>query len=352
MIKNLTSLSINNPEYDFFTLDNFFGGSDNIIRLIIFIDVLLSFFLYLLIIITLCYYKKNREFSFLGFLTLNVFVVNFFLTVSYMLDWIVKDDQTETKLEKYSPPVNIGALVIGNPNNFKICIIQGFLLIFLSINQDTIINIFFSYIILGKKDIKSFFVLIYIFLGLVFPFIFTYFYYHFHIIGIDEKFCYVSKYIFEINNNIVKYKENKNYVFYKFSITLIRTLNFIFTIFLLIKAIYYIKTNDKNDKKREKLISTLPIVIITFFTLCIELIYRFGCLIITNFEFDYIGIYIVLSTLDSFMLPFAFLIKFNLFKLWFCSSKANDADDDNKFNDNDNSINDISIENILSDKKS
>ena len=52
------------------------------------------------------------------------------------------------------------------------------------------------------------------------------------------------------------------------------------------------------------------------------------------------------------MLPFAFLIKFNLFKLWFCSSKANDADDDNKYNDNDNSINDISIENILSDKKS
>lgn len=347
-ISNISNIvSITNPDYDFLNVKNFFGGAEDPFRLIINIYAFISFLLNLIVVITVCYYKKNKEYSFSGVLTWNILFVNFIHTISFMLNWIIKNKDTEVLLYSNKSNMNIGALLTGNPNNFSTCIVQGFLLIVLSMSQDIIINIFIAYVNEDGKEKKPLFIMILIFLGYIFPISFTVFYYYFRIIGINEKYCYVSKYIFEIKEGFVKYKINNNYNFCKGIIFLIRGLNFLLTLFFIIRAASYIRRKEKSDKKTEKLKSSLPIVVITFFTLSIEIIFRIISFISSNFEKNFIGIYLILSNVDSFLLPFAFLIEHNIYKYWFCA-KAFKYDD--KSIDNESTIKDLSMDGLLPDK--
>ena len=137
-------------------------------------------------------------------------------------------------------------------------------------------------------------------------------FYSIDIVGINEKYCYISKYSFynDTNNNIFEYVEEENYNFYKAIIFFIRGINLIITLYYIIKAIKYIKNNDKKDKKRERLISSLSVVIITCFSLLIEIIFKTLFFINPDFEETILmTIYLYLNSLDCFLLPFAFSTK-------------------------------------------
>ena len=76
----------------------------------------------------------------------------------------------------------------------------------------------------------------------------------------------------------------------------------------------------ENDKKKEKLISALPVVLITFFTLLVFIIFRIICFIDSKLEEKYNGVYLVLNTVDSILLPLSFAITHELYRYFLCCS--------------------------------
>ena len=58
------------------------------------------------------------------------------------------------KRDKDAVLVEVGALLVGNPNHLSACHAQGFLLISSSISQDFLINIFF-YMVSSSKELNE-----------------------------------------------------------------------------------------------------------------------------------------------------------------------------------------------------
>ena len=340
--------NITNPNYDFLNAKNFFGINDDPFRLTIIIYIFLSFILNLIIIFALFCYKKNKEFSLSGLLTWNILFVNLFHILFYMLNWVIKNDQIEIPLNKGN---KIGRLLIGNPSNFTACKIQAFFLIFLSMSQDIIVNIFFIYINMEEKEKEHLFTIILIFAGYIFPLCITLIFNNFGALGINEKFCYISKYTFKLkdNNNLVEYYNYNDYVIYKLIITIIRGLNFLLTFFFIFRASRYIRRKEKTDKKREKLISSLPIVVITFITLCSDLVYKILSFISDELENNLVNIYLVINCFDSILLPLAFSIKHNIYTYLFCSVNIESDNINNIYNDT--SLKDINFDQLLNNEK-
>ena len=201
MFENFSKNSIYNKDYNYFSVKNFFGGRDDPSRLIILIFILLSFVLNVIIIYILSFYRKKRDFSLSGSLTLNILIVNFLHTLSYILNWIIRNDEINNDIENNNSDIEVGALLKGNPSDFGFCQAQGFLLIFLSLSQDIIIIIFLAFINIEKRRRKKFLASIILILGgYISPLLITIYFYYFDLIGINEKFCYISKYLFSIDN--------------------------------------------------------------------------------------------------------------------------------------------------------
>ena len=132
---NITNITNNDPNINF----NFFLADGDFYRLIIIIFIIVSFLLNIIIIfIICCCYGKKRVFSFSGTLTLIILIVNLLHISSYLINWVIKKEGT-----------NQISLLYGSGNA---CIFQGFLLIFLSMSQDIIVNIFFAFINSGEKE--------------------------------------------------------------------------------------------------------------------------------------------------------------------------------------------------------
>ena len=341
-------ITINN--YDYFSKEYFFGLNGDHTRLVIMIFILISFILTIFIIFMLHNYRKKREFSSFslsGLLSLNILIENFFRTFSYIFNWLIKDDNT--KFNGY----NIGALLNGNPSNFNLCIVQGFLLIFLSISQDIITNIFFSFVNVEQQEKKHLYIIILLIAGYIFPASVSFFYYKFDIIGINERFCYIEKYSFEINNIKVIYKKKNDYKIYVLLIFIIRSFNFFLTLYFIIKAMRYIKNSkkDENDRKAGKYISSLPVVFVSCFTLFVELIFRILSFIDIEFEEKFIGIYVIMNSVDSILLPLAFFLKHKIY-MYFCCCLNTKIEIENFSENNDSSIKDIEISTLLPPGKS
>ena len=96
----------------------------------------------------------------------------------------------------------------------------------------------------------------------------------------------------------------------------------------------------ENDKKKEKLISALPVVLITFFTLLVFIIFRIICFIDSELEEEYNGVYLVLNTVDSILLPLSFAITHELYRYFLCCSNRSILD----ANENDSTL---EIDNFL-----
>ena len=349
--------NITNKNYDFFSIEYFFGLDNDPIRLIIMIFILISFILTIFIIYMLRIYRKERDFSSFsqsGVLTLNILVENFFRTFSYIFNWLIKNNNTKIEIDEIE--YNIGALLNGNPSNFSLCILQGFLLLFLSMSQDILINIFFLFVNMEQNNKKQLFTIIIMIAGYIFPVSVTFYYYKFDMIGINEKFCYIVKYSFTIDNDkddIVTY-DKENYKIYVLFIFIIRTINFFFTFVFIISAIKYLKNSkkDKNDKKAGKLISSLPVLIVSCFSLFVEIIFRILSFIHLKYEEKFIGIYIIMNSIDSILLPLSFFLKHKIYRYFLCclSTKFQYSDEYNDEN-NESSIKDIEISSLIPPEK-
>ena len=339
--------NISNYEYD---CDFIFIVPDgDYSRLVIFIFIVISFILNVFIVYIICGNRRNRDFSLSGSLTLIILIVNFCHKASYLINWVIKNKNTKVKLEPDKSPKNVGLLLFGNPLQFKPCRFQGLFLIFFSISQDILINIFCGFINSELKEKKALFTILLVFAGFIFPLCVAFCFYGLEIIGINEKFCHISKYTFNLENiNNNEYIEEEYYNFYKAIIFLIRGINFVITLLYIIRAIkYIIKNNNKKDKKRERLISSLSVVIIACFSLFIEIIFKI-VFISSDFEEEFIVIYLILNSLDCILLPFAFSIKHNIF-LYLCSCCLRSSFLAN--NENDTSIKEIEFDDLLPPNK-
>ena len=350
MFENFSKNSIYNKDYNYFSIKNFFGGRDDPSRLIILIFILLSFVLNVIIIYILSFYRKKRDFSLSGSLTLNILIVNFLHTLSYILNWIIRNDEINNDIENNNSDIEVGALLKGNPSDFGFCQAQGFLLIFFSLSQDIIIIIFLAFINIERRRRKKFLASIILILGgYISPLLITIYFYYFDLIGINEKFCYISKYLFSIDNgtNEVLYEKENNYKSLISIIFALRFSSFILAIILVRKAFNYIKIAKNPDKKKEILKYSLPVVLVAFFTLCIDLIFKIISIIDNKLEEKYIEVYVVLSSIDSILLPLAFSIRHNIY-IYFCCCFRRNNFEISSINESDN---EISIKDLEIDEK-
>ena len=172
---------------------------------------------------------------------------------------------------------------------------------------------------------------------------------NFDALGIYEKYCYISKYSFSINeNNKVEYNDNKNFILFKIIITFIRGINFFLTLFYIFKAGVYIKKSKKQIKKRQKLIYSLPVVIITFLSLFIDLIYKIISFIKPEYETRFNGIHLIIVCLDSILLPLGFSIMHGIYIYLCCLTNTSFINSGNA--DLDSSIKDMDAETLLNNE--
>jgi hypothetical protein len=244
---------------------------------------------------------------------LGVLIMNFFHTFSYFFEWVIKTDVKTEIIKIDGDDVNIGGLLVGNPNNFVGCLTQGFLLIFTSISQDFLINIFF-YLVNSTSEtieiIEKRAKLYIIILGFMFPFVFTLFLRIMGALGLNDEFCYVTKFGFTIENNEVKYSEFRGFQVYVMIVYLIRIVNFIFTFYFLRKIWIYVKQQKKN---RIYLFKSIFIPILQLFTIGIGVLYRFINLGSKHLSVVLAGPYLILNTADGVLFPIGFALQNDIF---------------------------------------
>ena len=307
--------SVKNPNYSLLTAKDFFGGTDPI-RIVIIIYIFFSLILNAIIFIVIgISAKRKKKFNLpLGvWVMLSVLLMNFFHTFSYFFEWVIKNDVEKESVEIGGYTVEIGGLLVGNPNNFVGCLTQGFLLIFSSISQDFLINIFFYLVNSTSETIKMIekrAKLYIIILGIIFPFVFTLFLRIMGALGLNDEFCYVTKFEFKIEDNEVKYSEFTGFQVYVIIVYSIRIINFIVTFYFLRKIWNYVKEQQKN---RMYLFKSTFIPILQLFTIGIGVLYRFINLGPKNISVILAGPYLILNTADGVLFPIGFALQNDIF---------------------------------------
>ena len=330
--------NVKNPNYSLLTTKDFFVGTDPI-RIIIIIYIILSLVLNTIIFLVIgLSSKRKKKFNLpLGiWVMLGVLIMNFFHTFSYFFEWVIKTDVKTELIIIDGDEVYIGGLLVGNPNNFVGCLTQGFLLIFTSISQDFLINIFF-YLVNSTSEtieiIEKRAKLYIIILGFMFPFVFTLFLRIMGALGLNDEFCYVTKFDFTIENNEVKYSEFKGFQVYVIIVYLIRIVNFIFTFYFLRKIWIYVKQQKKN---RIYLFKSIFIPILQLFTIGIGVLYRFINLGSKHLSVVLAGPYLILNTADGVLFPIGFALQNDIFIQLKKIIKGEDQIEINNLDDGDN----------------
>ena len=302
-----------NPYYSILTGKDFFGGSDGI-RIVIIIYIFLSLILngVIFVVIGSSIKIKKIKIPFAQWLMLGVLLMNFLHTFTYFFEWVIKDGVGTQIIEDNT--IEVGALLTGNPKNIFQCKAQGFLLIFSSISQDFLINIFFYIVNSGEFNEKyaKYSVVI---LGLIFPFAFTLFLEIVGGIGLNDQFCYVKKIDFEIikdenNNEIVKYSYfGTAFQVYVMIVYSIRVINFVVTLYFLKKIATYVR--QKNESKYY-IFKSIFIPIIQLFTIGIGVIYRAINIFSREISIKLAGPYLILNTFDGVLFPVGFILQNNI----------------------------------------
>ena len=338
--KNISE-QIKDGDYNFFSASAFFVN--DVFRLIKFIIIFISFILNLLYIISYIKikaakkikYKKN-SFSFM--LIINILIVNFIHSSSYLLNWMryVKNDYYEFSLDENhkNKKYHIGGLLIGNPKNKEwVCLLQGYLMIFSSLSQDSLINVFFYFINNSEipKKLKSRIILI--IFGYAIPFLFSIIYIITKNVGINFRFCYVKKFYFENG-----YIFNNNYILVTSVLYGFRFINLIISLIFLFKITQYVKSEDLN----KKYILRAAIILITqIITILIDIIN-----ILCDFFIDdeklliVYDIFLCINTLDCIIFPFIFSLFNSTYRNLFCNLEMNEslATIEEEFNNNPESL--------------
>ena len=301
-------------DYDIANARNFFGITDPI-RFVINIYILLSLILnginFTVVFLNM---KKNKiKLVLANWLTLGVLLMNFIHTATYSYEWVFTEEAdikmaNATNKEK----LKVGALLFGNPDNMSLCYLQGFFLIFSSISQDFLINIFFY--LIDSSEFNEFNVkLTILILGILFPFFFTLSLGIGGAIGLNDKFCYVRKYDcnITISNSSVTYVYTDN----KFQVCVmivyfIRIINCCATAYFLVKIIKYVRKEKQPNLYLFKLIFIPSIQV---FTIGIGVLYRFINLIEKHSSVSLAAPYLLLNTADGFLFPIGFALQNGIF---------------------------------------
>ena len=299
--------NIDDPDYSIFSAYNFFVGGDYV-RVIILLYIFFSFFFGLIIIVSI--YISKKKLSFASKITLSIIVINFIHTSTYIFQWVVKIPGKTFTIEDETV---VGFLLVGNPNNMAACHAQAFLLISSSISQDFLINIFFYLINKSKLPNIVHIWLAVIILAFVLPLAFTLFLLLVGALGINDRFCYVNKYIY-VNKREGPYEL---YEYFKFFVTVvysIRAINLFFSLYVFIKIIRYVMN------KKLKLTYVFKMAFILFVqlvTITIGIIYRISSYVSKKFSANFSGAYLILNTMDGVLFPLSFLISNGMHKILF-----------------------------------
>ena len=309
------SRNLTNPYYSIFSWKDFWGGTDSI-RIIIIIYIILSFILNLIIftVIGLTIKIKKKIFPIALWVMLTVLLMNFIHTFTYLYQWVIKKgiDPFHVTIHENNT-VEVGALLTGNPKHLFGCYTQGFFLIFSSISQDFLINIFF-YLVNSSIFNEFYSKLGILTLGFILPFIFTLILGLIGGIGLNDKFCYVKKFNIEFetidNKEYVKYSYYNPFQVAVIIVYLIRVVNFIATVYFLVKIVNYV--NQSNQPKLY-LFKSVFIPLIQLFTIGIGVIYRFINIVSPEISIKLSGAYLILNTCDGVLFPIAFALQNNIF---------------------------------------
>ena len=306
--------NVTNPDYSFMNTKNFFGGTDPI-RIVIIIYIFLCIILNTLnlTVFFVTMKRAKREIPIAIWIMISVLIVNFIHTFTYLFEWVIKEDIDTVSIDFDGRKVEVGGLLTGNPNNMFACYTQGFLLIFSSIVQDFLINIFFYLVSSNKeKEISSKLIIgLSLGLGVGFPFIFTLILALTHALGINDEFCYVNKFDFDISDGEVIYKQYKPFQIVVAVVYLIRVVNLVATIYFLIQIISYIRS--RNESKLY-LFKSIFIPIIQSFTIIIGVIYRLINMASPEISVEMSSVYLILNTSDGVLFPVGFFLQFNIFQ--------------------------------------
>lgn len=300
---------IEDPNYSIFNAYNFFIGGDAI-RLIILFYIFICFALNIIIIITIFISKKKL--SFVAKITLSILGVNFIHTFSYSYEWVIriKTNSIETQDHK---KLAIGLLLTGNPTDMGACYSQAFLLISSSISQDFLINIFFY--LINKSNIPK---VIYIWisafiLAFVFPCGFTLFLLLTDSLGINDRFCYIKKFVWgKKENGKYGYDLYLHFELYVTLVCAVRILNLLFSAYLIFKIIKYVAKKNLNIIYIFKISF---ILIVQLITITIGVIYRISSYFSKHFSQNFSGLYLLLNTLDGILFPLSFIITNGMHKI-------------------------------------
>ena len=151
-------------------------------------------------------------------------------------------------------------------------------------------------------------------LGICFPIVFTLIYYFLGALGINDEFCYVTKFKYNIVNETVSYSYYDGFQPLVTLVYLIRVINLVFSAILLKNVIDYIKTKNMN---KQYIYKSIIIPIIQLFTIGIGVIYRLSNLISTSFSEKISKPYLILNTADGIFFSFSIFIEKWLFYTFF-----------------------------------
>jgi len=315
---------IKEGNYDFFSAKSFFAG--DAVRLIKFLNILISFILYLLYIISYlkikCIKKIRKKNSFSFILIINLLTENFLHTFSFLLNWMrfVKEDFFE--FGENNKSYHIGGLLIGNPSNgMAMCKIQGFLMIYSALSQDFLINIFF-YIINSEKIPKKFGLkMMLIIFSFLIPLIFSFIYFITDNIGINERYCHIKKFYFDNSDNA--YHFNNNFVILIVILYLFRGINLVISCIFLYKIIKYIKQDDFN---KIYIIRIVIILVTQILSITLEIINTI-CEQSVGYNSKYIisDIFLCINTLDGIIFPLICSLSNSTYTNLFCMKERTET---------------------------
>ena len=341
MVDELNYTNILNGNYSFYKTRYFFGFGDDYyswdgVRIIKLLYILISFILYLLIIISIIKEKK-RKFSVALQLTGNILIMNFLHTFTYSFEWVLKEQNNNRTLyinatgyyfnnisNSYNESISnneeifeVGGLLVGNMDNIWVCQAQGFLLVFSSICQDNLINIFFYIVNKPKIPSKRYIRLILITLGYCFPLIFSFIYLILKGYGLNDKYCYIKKFDFKKDKYIYN---NISFKILVIIIYVIRVINLLISGYLLKNIWNYVKEN-----KLEKIyiLKTSAILIIQIVTILIGFLYRIISVINDNVGRKITNTFLCINTLDGILFPLYYSLSNGVFKSLFCGGYSN-----------------------------
>ena len=327
---NTENILIGNYNFD---VSKYFFNAD-IFRLIIIIFIIISFIVNVLYFITSLKTKfKNEVLQIKLIFTKNILFINFLHKFSYLYEWVLQNVDNESSLyvNKDNGEIGtienkddknyfrIGGLLVGNMYKMEACKAQGFFLVFTSLSQDILILILF-YMINKSTRLSKAKTCIFISVGYLCSFIISIIYLSVNGLGLNDKYCFIKKFIFDEKQLDKPYQMNSNFILMIIIYYLIRLIFIIISSILLYKIVQYIK---KNEYGKGYLIRLSSFLLLQIFSIAFGIMYRIGGMINEKFSRDFVDIFLIVNNLDALVFPLFSFFSNNMY-LNLCSKKKND----------------------------